>query len=122
MNQDREIDIESSRALDAPAVGPRAHGADGTDVRPVEQVVLDSDDGVVGVVGAARLRVEDAEFPRSKAAVDPSPRDDRHRRAARVEAYAPRVKQLHAAGRPQIELAARFEEELAFFGMIIEAT
>src|SRR5204862_7920984 len=66
--------------------------------------------------GTTRLRIEEGKFPGPEASVDASPGDDRRRRAARVEADATRIEKLHPARRPQIELATRFQEELALFG------
>jgi len=77
---------------------------------------LDPHDGVVGVIGGASLRVEEAELPLPEPSVDPSPCDDRHGRAARVEADAARIEQLHPARRAQVELAARFEKNSRFSG------
>ena len=76
MHDEREVDVEPARALDALTVGPRAQCADGTDVRPSQQVALDPDDGVVGVVGTTRLRIEEGKFPGPEASVDASPGDD----------------------------------------------
>ena len=116
VDDEREIDVEPAGAPHALAVWPGTHCADGPDVRPVEQITLEAQDGVVRVVGAACLRIEGAEFPGPEASVNPSSRDERHRRAARVEADAARVEQLYAAPRPEVELSARFEKKLALFG------
>ena len=99
MDDEREIDVEPAGAPHALAVWPGTHCADGTDVRPVEQITLEAQDGVVRVVGAACLRIEGAEFPGPEASVNPA-----------------RVEQLYAAPRPEVELSARFEKELALFG------
>src|SRR5437870_3003637 len=117
MDDEREVDVQAPRSLYTLATGPRVERADRPDVRPVEQVVLDPNDSVVGLVcPPPGLRVEDTDPPRPEPPVEPAPREDRHRRTARVEADAARVEQLHPARRPQVELPARFEEELALLG------
>src|SRR2546426_1292802 len=78
--------------------------------------MLDAHDGVVRVVAAAGSRIEHADPPWPEPPVEPAPGEDWHRRTTRVQADAARVEQLHAARRPQVELPARFEEELALFG------
>src|SRR3989442_8506505 len=78
--------------------------------------MLDAHDGVVRVVAAAGSRIEHADPPWPEPPVEPPPGEDRHRRTTRVEADAARVEQLHPARRPQVELPARFEEELALLG------
>src|SRR2546425_10414525 len=71
---------------------------------------------VVAFVCPAGLRVEHTDPPWPEPPVEPAPGEDRHRRTTRVEADAARVEQLHPARRPQVELPARFEEELALLG------
>src|SRR3989442_13704946 len=78
--------------------------------------MLDAHDGVVRVVAAAGSRIEHADPPWPEPPVEPAPGEDWHRRTTRVQADAARVEQLHPARRPQVELPARFEEELALFG------
>src|SRR5205814_7972656 len=117
MDDEREVHVQAPRSLYTLATGPRVQRADRPDVRPVEQVVLDPNDSVVGLVcPPPGLRVEDTDPPRPEPPVEPTPREDRHRRTTRVEADAARVEQLHPARRPQVELPARFEEELALLG------
>src|SRR5437773_2082320 len=116
MDDEREIEVQAPCSLHTLATGSCVERADCPDVRPVEQVVLDPNDSVVGLVCPAGLRVEDTDPPRPEPPVEPTPREDRHRRTTRVEAEAARVEQLHPARRPQVELPARFEEELALLG------
>src|SRR5207253_7430430 len=98
------------------ATGSCVERADRPDVRPVEQVVLDPNHRVVGLVCPAGLRVEDTDSPWPEPPVEPAPGEDRHRRTARVEADAARVEQLHSARCAEVEQATRFEEELALLG------
>src|SRR2546422_8479725 len=116
MDNEREIEVQAPRSLHALATGSCVERADRPDVRPVEQVVLDPNDSVVGLVCPAGLRVEDTDPPWPEPPVEPAPGEDRHRRTARVEADAARVEQLHPARCAEVEQAARFEEELALFG------
>src|SRR6184192_648778 len=116
MDDEREVDVQAPRSLYTLATGPRVERADRPDVRPVEQVVLDPNDSVVGLVRPAGLRIEDTDPPWPEPPVEPAPRDDRQRRTAGVEADAARVEQLHPSGCAEVEQAARFEEELALFG------
>src|SRR5881396_1368774 len=116
MDNEREIEVQAARPLHTLATGSCVERADRPDVRPVEQVVLDPNDSVVGLVCSAGLRVEHTDPPWPEPPVEPTPGEDRHRRTARVEADAARVEQLHPAGRPQVELPARFEEKLALLG------
>src|SRR5213592_3326571 len=116
MDDEREVDVQAARPLHTLATGSRVERADRPEVRPVEQVVLDPNDRVVGLGCSAGLRVEDTDPPRPEPPVEPPPGEDRHRRTARVEADAARVEQLHPARRPQVELPARFEEKLALLG------
>src|SRR5256886_10668088 len=116
MDDEREVDVQAPRSLHTLATGSCVQRADRPDVRPVEQVVLDANDRVVGLVCPAGLRVEYTDPPRPEPPVEPAPGEDRHRRTARVEADAARVEQLHPARCAEVEHAARFEEELALFG------
>src|SRR5437773_1763947 len=116
MDNEREIEVQAPRSLHTLATGSCVDRSDRPDVRPVEQVVLDPNDRVVGLVWPAGFRVEDTDPPWPEPPVEPAPGEDRHRRTTRVEADAARVEQLHPARCPQVELPARFEEELALFG------
>src|SRR5438105_8792354 len=102
MDDEREVDVQAPRSLYTLATGPRVERADRPDVRPVEQVVLDPNDSVVGLVcPPPGLRVEDTDPPRPEPPVEPAPRQDRHRRTARVEADAARVEKMQPAPRPR---------------------
>src|SRR5439155_18204251 len=46
-DDDREVDVQSRRALDTLPAGSGVERPDGANVGPVEQVVLDAHDGVV---------------------------------------------------------------------------
>src|SRR5438128_9296809 len=117
MDNEREIEVQAPRSLHTLATGSCVERADRPDVRPVEQIVLDPNDRVVGLVcPPPGLRVEDTDPPRPEPPVEPAPGEDRHWRTARVKADAARVEQLHPARRPQVELPARFEEKLALLG------
>src|SRR6266566_9520594 len=96
MDDEREVDVQAPRSLHTVAPGSCVERADRPDVRPVEQVVLDPNDSVVGLVCLSPgLRVEDTDPPWPEPPVEPAPGDDRHRRTARVEADAAREAQLH---------------------------
>ena len=95
----REIDVQPACALDTLAAGSGVERPDGADVGALEEIVLDPHDGVVGVFSATGVRVEEAELPPPEPSVDPSPCDDRHGRAAGVEAHAARIEELHPARR-----------------------
>src|SRR2546430_5344778 len=58
VDDEREVDVHASRSLHTSATGSCVERADRPDVRPVEQVVLDPNDSVVGLVCPAGLRVE----------------------------------------------------------------
>src|SRR5207249_10309908 len=115
MDDEREVDVQAPRSLHTLATASCVERADRPDVRPVEQVVLDPNARAVGLVCPAGLRVEDTDPPRPEPSVEPTPGEDRHRRTTRVEADAARVEQLHPSRCAEVEQAARFEEELAFF-------
>ena len=89
MNDQRQVEVQAAGPLDALAVGPGPQRRDGADVRPVEEIVLDAHDGVVGVLTTSCLRVEHADPPWPQPTVDPPAPEDRDRRAAGVEADAP---------------------------------
>src|SRR5207245_4555758 len=116
MDDEREVDIQALRSLHTLATGSCVERADRPDVRPVEQVVLDPNDSVIGLVCPAGLRVEDTDPPWPEPPVEPAPGEDRHRRTARVEADVARVEQLYPSRCAEVRHAARFQEELALFG------
>src|SRR5438046_5353306 len=97
MDDEREVDVQAPRWLHTLATGSCVERADRPDVRPVEQVVLNPHDSVVGLVCPAGLRVEDTDPPRPEQSVEPTPREDRHRRTTRVEADAARGAQMDPA-------------------------
>src|SRR5438128_12659904 len=111
MDDEREVDVQAPRSLHTLATACCVERADRPDVRPIEQVVLDPNDRVVGLVCPAGLGVEDTDPPWPEPPVYAPAREDRHGRAAGVEADAARVEQLHAARRAEAGQAARFEEE-----------
>src|SRR5207249_10106862 len=89
MDDEREVDVPSPRSLHTLATGSCVERADRPDIRPVEQVVLDPNDGVVGLVcPPPGLRVEHTDPPWPQPPVEPPPGEDRHRRTARGEADA----------------------------------
>src|SRR5207247_2260581 len=51
VDDEREVDVQAPRSLHTLATGSCVERADRPDVRPVEQVVLDPNDRVVGLVG-----------------------------------------------------------------------
>src|SRR5712691_7527285 len=103
VDDEREVDVQPARALDALAARSGVERPDGADVGPGEEVVLDTHDGVVGVVASAGLRIEEADLPRPEPPVHSATGQDGYRRTARVETYAARIEQLHPARRPQVE-------------------
>src|SRR5439155_27207983 len=109
VDDQREVDVQAARPLDALTARSGVERPDGADVGSVEEVVLDPNDSVVGLICPAGLRVDDADPPRPEPPIDPPARDDLHRCTARVEPDAARVKQLHSPWRPQVEQPARFE-------------
>src|SRR2546421_9376598 len=75
MDNEREIDVQAPRSLHTLATGSCVERADRPDVRPVEQIVLDPNDRVVGLVcPPPGLRVEDTDPPRP----EPSVRSEEH--------------------------------------------
>src|SRR5206468_2471187 len=83
------VAAQAPRSLPALAAGHGVGRAARPDIRPVEQVVLDPNDGVVGLVcPPPGLRVEHTDPPWPKPPVEPAPCEDRHRRTTRVEADA----------------------------------
>jgi len=73
VDDEREVDVESARPLDALAARSGMKRPDGADVGAIEQVVLNTHDGVVGVVRPASLRVEEAELSTARPARGSAP-------------------------------------------------
>src|SRR5260370_33815272 len=61
VGHEREVEVHASRPLHTLTTGSCVERADRPDVRPVEQVMLDPNDRVVGLVCPAGLRVEDTD-------------------------------------------------------------
>src|SRR5207244_9852234 len=62
------------------------------------------------------LSIEQPDSPRPDAAGHAPPRDDRHRRACRIEPNPSRIEHLHPARRPEVEQPTRFQEKLPLLG------
>ncbi|PYO12991.1 MAG: hypothetical protein DMD31_14910 [Gemmatimonadetes bacterium] len=88
MEDEGEVDVHAARPLHTLPTGSRVERPDRANVGSLEEVMLDPNDSVVGVVCSASLRVEDTDPPRPQSPVDPPAREDRHGRTARVEADA----------------------------------
>src|SRR5207249_11154737 len=90
VHDQRQVEVQPAGALETLAVGPGAQRRNGADVRPVEEIVLDAYDGVVGVIAPAGVRVEHADPPGPEPPIDPRAPEDRDRRATAVDPAAAR--------------------------------
>jgi hypothetical protein len=71
MDDERQVDVESARTLDASAAESGVQRPHGTDVGAIEKVVLNAHDGVISVVRTAGLCVQKANLPPPEDDADP---------------------------------------------------
>ena len=106
--------VDAGATLSAVDTRPRSLRHHRADVRPIEQIVLHAHDGGVGLIVAARSRVEEADRPRATLSIEARPAEYGHR-VSIADADAPRVEELCLDSAAEREHAARFEKELTLF-------
>jgi hypothetical protein len=111
----REVDVEASAGLCAGDAGARPESRDAPDVCAVEKVMLETEDGVVGIILPASPSRQQAQSPWAGPSGKTRTRENWNRFSV-LQADLPGVKRRQDGLPCKVEGAAGFEEELTLFG------